>query len=111
MKKALCYLTHSLIILAVQVLSSYTILAFETKAQGLIPRIEILMSGMTKTIEINQNEKFPQDFGHFIILAIGYGPLSITLINTETEEGSLVLTGTGRQLMDNPEVKAAYFGV
>ena len=27
------------------------------------------------------------------------------------ENGILVLTGTGRQLMDNPEVKAAYFGV
>ncbi len=27
------------------------------------------------------------------------------------ENGILVLTGTGKQLMDNPEVKAAYFGV
>ena len=27
------------------------------------------------------------------------------------ENGTLVLTGTGKELMDNPEVKAAYFGV
>jgi branched-chain amino acid transport system ATP-binding protein len=27
------------------------------------------------------------------------------------ENGSLTLSGTGRELMDNPEVKAAYFGV
>jgi len=27
------------------------------------------------------------------------------------ENGILVLTGTGQELMDNPEVKAAYFGV
>jgi len=27
------------------------------------------------------------------------------------ENGTLVLTGTGRELMDNPEVKLAYFGV
>ena len=27
------------------------------------------------------------------------------------ENGTLVLTGTGQELMDNPEVKAAYFGV
>lgn len=27
------------------------------------------------------------------------------------ENGTLVLTGTSRELMENPEVKAAYFGV
>jgi branched-chain amino acid transport system ATP-binding protein len=27
------------------------------------------------------------------------------------ENGMLTLTGTGPELMDNPEVKAAYFGV
>jgi branched-chain amino acid transport system ATP-binding protein len=27
------------------------------------------------------------------------------------ENGMLTLTGTGKELMDNPEVKAAYFGV
>jgi branched-chain amino acid transport system ATP-binding protein len=27
------------------------------------------------------------------------------------ENGTLVLTGTGQELMDNPEVKAAYFGI
>jgi branched-chain amino acid transport system ATP-binding protein len=27
------------------------------------------------------------------------------------ENGMLTLTGTGQELMDNPEIKAAYFGV
>jgi branched-chain amino acid transport system ATP-binding protein len=27
------------------------------------------------------------------------------------ENGMLTLTGSGRELMDNPEVKAAYFGI
>jgi branched-chain amino acid transport system ATP-binding protein len=27
------------------------------------------------------------------------------------ENGMLTLTGTGRELMENPEIKAAYFGV
>jgi len=27
------------------------------------------------------------------------------------ENGMLTLTGTGKELMDNPEVKAAYFGI
>ena len=27
------------------------------------------------------------------------------------ENGMLTLTGTGKELMDNPEIKAAYFGV
>jgi branched-chain amino acid transport system ATP-binding protein len=27
------------------------------------------------------------------------------------ENGMLTLAGTGRELMDNPEIKAAYFGV
>jgi branched-chain amino acid transport system ATP-binding protein len=27
------------------------------------------------------------------------------------ENGMLTLAGTGRELMDNPEVKSAYFGI
>jgi branched-chain amino acid transport system ATP-binding protein len=27
------------------------------------------------------------------------------------ENGMLTLSGTGKELMDNPEIKAAYFGV
>jgi branched-chain amino acid transport system ATP-binding protein len=27
------------------------------------------------------------------------------------ENGSLVMSGTGKELIDNPEVKSAYFGV
>ena len=92
MKKALNHLTAGWIILSVLVFSSYPAFALEPKA--LIPHIEIFTKGMTRPpMEITQNLDFPLGSNQFLILAIGYGPLSITLSKTDTEGDFLVLTG------------------
>ena len=92
MKKVLRHLTHSWIILSILVFISCPAFAFETEA--LMPRIEILTPGMTRSINISQDYNFPQDFSQFLIVAVGYGPLWITL-SGNTEGDLLVLTGVG----------------
>ena len=80
-------------ILSILVFSSNPTFAFETEAL-VLPRVEILIPGVTRTIEITQDYKFPQDLNQIVILALGYGPLAITLYQKEPiEGGSLVLTG------------------
>lgn len=93
MKKVLSYLINGWVILSIIVFSSSLSFAFETEA--LIPSIEIFTPGMTRTMEITQNYKFPQDSSQFLILAIGYGGLSITLRKVDTVGDLLVLTGLG----------------
>ena len=94
MKKVMShYLINGWIILSLFVFSSCPTFAFETEA--LIPSIEIFTPGMTRTMEITQNYKFPQDSSQFLILAIGYGGLSITLRKVDTVGDLLVLTGLG----------------
>jgi hypothetical protein len=99
MKRVLGCLTCSLMILSVLVFSSNPTFAFETEAL-VLPRVEILIPGVNRTISITQNYKFPQDFNQIIILAIGYGPLPISMTHIATEgtspEGNiLMLTGMG----------------
>ena len=93
MKKALSYLTRSWLILSILVFSSWPAFAIETDT--VIPRIEILIPGMTRTIEITQNYKFPRDSSQFLIFIIGYGGVSITLRKVDTEGDTLFLTGVG----------------
>ena len=82
-KKTPAFLMSSCVILALLVFSSSPTSAFETN--GLMPQIEILTPGTTRTIEITQNYSFPQDFGHFLIVVVGYGGVSMTLSKTDTE--------------------------
>ncbi len=93
MKKVLSRLTPSLMILSILTFSSYSVSAFETEA--LMPQIEIITPGMTRTIEITQNYEFPQDFSQFLILVVGYGGLGITLRKVDTVGDLLMLTGVG----------------
>jgi hypothetical protein len=94
MKRVLGCLTCSLMILSVLVFSSNPTFALETDAL-VLPRVEILIPGVTRTIEITQDYKFPQDFNQLLILAIGYGPLPISMTQTATEGNLLMLTGMG----------------
>jgi hypothetical protein len=92
MKKALNHLTAGCIILSVLVFSVYPAFALEPK--GLLPQIEILTTGMSRSAtKITQNNNFPLDFNHFLILAIGYGKFSITVSKADTAGDFLVLTG------------------
>ena len=99
MKRVLSRLTFSLVVSSILVFSSNPTFAFETEAL-VLPRVEILIPGVNRTISITQNYKFPQDFNQIIILVIGYGPLPISMTHTATEgtspEGNiLMLTGMG----------------
>ena len=71
MKKIPVLLMSSCVILALLVFSRSPTSAFETN--GLIPQIEILTPGTTRTIEITQDYDFPQDSAQVFLLVIGYG--------------------------------------
>jgi hypothetical protein len=94
MKRVLSRLTISLMILSIPVFFSCPTFAFETEAL-VLPRVEILIPGVFRTIEITQDYKFPQEFNQILILAIGYGPLGINLRQTEPTGNILMLTGVG----------------
>ncbi|KPJ61733.1 MAG: hypothetical protein AMJ42_01065, partial [Deltaproteobacteria bacterium DG_8] len=93
MEKVISLLTCSCIFLSILALSSFPTFALETEA--LIPHIEILTPGVTRTVEITKIYNFPQDFGHFLILVVGYGGVSITLRKIDTEGDFLFLAGIG----------------
>jgi len=93
MGKVLSLLIRRWVILFILVFSTSLTFALETEA--LIPRVEILTPGMTRTVEITQNYDFPQDFSHFLILVVGYGGVSITLRKIDTEGDFLILSGLG----------------
>ncbi len=93
MKKFLSHFAPLWLVLSIQLFSCYPIYAFETEA--FIPQIEILIPGMTRTVEITQNYSFPLDFGHILILVVGYGGVSMTLSKTDTEGDSIIFTGVG----------------
>ena len=91
MGKVISLLTRRWVILSILVFST----TFALETEELIPRIEILTPGMTRTVEITQNYDFPQDFANFLILVVGYGGVSITLRKVDTEGDLLVLAGLG----------------
>jgi hypothetical protein len=93
MKKVWSLLKQSLMILAFLVVSSYPASAVETK--GLIPQIEILTTGMRRTVQFSQEQRFPQDFGHFLILLVGYGGLSISMSKATPEGDFIIMSGLG----------------
>ena len=101
MVKALGHLTARGVIVCVLFFLSAS-LAPASEPEGWIPGIEILIPGMSRSITVIQEQDFPSDFGHFVVLALGYGPLRIGLtsstLDTEknsTPGGLLVLTGVG----------------
>ncbi len=67
--------------------------ALETTA--LVPNIEILTPGVTRTITVTQTANFPQDFSPFIVFIIGYGPLKISLSKDEAVGDRLKMSGVG----------------
>ena len=93
MKRVLSLSVASSFILSILVFGHAPIFAVEQETR--IPHIEMITPGMTRTIEISQNYRHPQDLGHFLILVVGYGALSITLRKIDTEGDLLFLAGAG----------------
>lgn len=93
MKKILSLPLAGWTILSILVLGNDPIVALEQEAW--LPRVEMITPGMTRTVEIFQNDSSLKDFGHFLILVVGYGGLSITLRKIDTEGDFLFLAGAG----------------
>lgn len=93
MKKVLSLHVIRLIVFFILVSSHAPILAAEQQART--PRVEMITPGMTRTIEISQNDGPLEDMGHFLIGVVGYGALSITLRKIDTEGDLLFLAGAG----------------
>jgi len=81
------------ILLSILVFGKAPVFAFEQEAG--MPRVDVITHGMTRTIEIFQNDSPFKDFGHFLILVVGYGGLSITLMKIDAEGDLLFLSGAG----------------
>jgi len=72
---------------------------------GLSPMMQNLLVDRIKTLrdESGITVLLSEQFARPVLPMIDYGYV--------IENGMLTLTGTGEELMDNPEIKAAYFGV
>jgi len=72
---------------------------------GLSPMMQSLLVGAIQTLrdESEITVLVSEQFARPVLPIIDFGYI--------LENGMLTLTGTGAELMDNPEVKAAYFGV
>ena len=72
---------------------------------GLSPMMQSLLVGAIQTLrdESEITVLVSEQFARPVLPMIDFGYI--------LENGMLTLTGTGAELMDNPEVKAAYFGV
>jgi len=72
---------------------------------GLSPAIQTKLIQAIKNIqkEMGITTVISEQFARPILPMIDYGYI--------IENGMLTLTGSGKELMDNPEVRAAYFGV
>jgi branched-chain amino acid transport system ATP-binding protein len=82
-----------------------TLLLLDEPLLGLSPMMQHLLieaiKGMKK--ESGITVVISEQFARPVLPMIDFGYI--------IENGMLTLTGTGSELMDNPEVKAAYFGV
>jgi len=82
-----------------------TLLLLDEPLLGLSPMMQNLLVGAIKSLRDKSGITvlISEQFARPVLPMIDYGYI--------VENGMMTLTGTGRELMDNPEVKAAYFGV
>lgn len=97
MKKLFSLFTCIGLLVALVVAPGYQATAFETQAL-VLPRVELLTPGMTRTINITQESRFPQGSNQLVIIALGYGGIAITMqqVSDTPQEGNLLMmTGMG----------------
>jgi branched-chain amino acid transport system ATP-binding protein len=70
---------------------------------GLSPMMQQLLVDAIKTLKAGMTVVLSEQFARPVLPMIDYGYI--------VENGMLALSGTGAELMENPEVKSAYFGV
>lgn len=71
------------------------------------------LSPMMQQLLVNAIKNLKKDFGITVVISEQFARPVLPMIDFGyiIENGMLTLTGKGSELMDNPEVKAAYFGV
>jgi hypothetical protein len=85
------YLKHTRFLLFLLVISNYQAFAFEPQA-FVLPHLEIIIPGVTRTITVTQEDLYPQGIYQMAIVTIGYGGITIAMIPSETlQEGSLLM--------------------
>jgi len=82
-----------------------TLLLLDEPLLGLSPMLQTML------VEAIQNLRRESDITVFITEQFARPILPIIDRGYVMENGMLALTGTGAELMDNPEIKAAYFGI
>ena len=96
MKNPFKHLKRTGLLLSLFAISSYPAFAFEPHAL-VLPRVEVIIPGVTRTITVTQDDEYPQGIDQMVIVAIGYGGITIDMTPSETlQEGNLLmLTGVG----------------
>jgi len=71
------------------------------------------LSPMMQNMLVESIKRLKSDSGMTVVLSEQFARPVLPMIDHGyiIENGMLTLSGTGQELMDNPEVKAAYFGV
>jgi branched-chain amino acid transport system ATP-binding protein len=71
------------------------------------------LSPMMQTILVKAIQNLRRESGITIFMTEQFARPILPMIDRGyvIENGMLTLTGTGAELMDNPEIKAAYFGI
>jgi hypothetical protein len=93
MKRIESYLISFLLVVTSTCSFPYRASAFEPDVA--LPGFEILVPGTSRTINIVQNDNYPQEMSQFLVMLIGYGIASITVRKTDMEGDLLVLSGFG----------------
>jgi branched-chain amino acid transport system ATP-binding protein len=71
------------------------------------------LSPMLQTMLIDAIKNLRKESGITILIAEQFARPVLPIIDRGyvIENGMLALSGTGKELMDNPEIKSAYFGI
>ena len=95
---------QQMLIIGIALVAKAQLLLLDEPFLGLSPLLqEHLVEALLKIREKNITVLVTEQFARPLLPYIDRGYI--------IENGSLVMSGTGKELMDNPEVKTAYFGV
>jgi len=95
---------QQMLIIGIALVAKAQLLLLDEPFLGLSPLLqEHLVAALLKIREESITVLVSEQFARPLLPYIDRGYI--------IENGSLVMTGTGKELMDNPEVKTAYFGV
>ncbi len=96
---------QQMLIIAMALIARPTLLLLDEPLLGLSPAMQLKLVEAIKTIR--------EEAGITILIGEQFARPILPIIDRGyiIENGMLTLSGTGNELMDNPEVKAAYFGV